>query len=108
MAFEIRANEIENKTIAKLTRHEIGKLGLNTVGVYTYKGELKSRLKGLKTTLKTDEQVNFESEKVRCEMIKIVSTNNEGVNEYALRLYNKEKEQYEEFYPILIGCDFFR
>jgi hypothetical protein len=65
MAFEIRVNEIENKTIAKLTRHEIGLLGLNTVGVYTYKGELKSRLRGLKTTLKTDEQVNYESESLR-------------------------------------------
>lgn len=108
MAFELRANEIKNETIAKLTRHEIGILGLNTVGIYTYKGELKSRLRGLKTTLKTDEQVNYESETVRWEMVKIVSSNDEGTNEYALRCYNKEKEQYEEFYQVLIGCEFFR
>lgn len=81
MTVEIKANEIKNETIAKLTRDEIGKLGLLNIGVYTYKGTLKCRVKGLKTTMKT---------------------------EYAIRCYNKIKDEYEEFYPVLIGCDFFK
>lgn len=52
MTVEIKANEIKNETIAKLTRDEIGKLGLLNIGVYTYKGTLKCRVKGLKTTVK--------------------------------------------------------
>ena len=35
MTVEIKANEIKNETIAKLTRDEIGKLGLFNIGVYT-------------------------------------------------------------------------
>lgn len=46
MTVEIKVNEIKNETIAKLTRDEIGKLGLLNVGVYTYKGTLKCRVKG--------------------------------------------------------------
>ena len=33
MTVEIKANEIKNETIAKLTRDEIGKLGLLNIGV---------------------------------------------------------------------------
>lgn len=106
MTVEIKANEIKNETIAKLTRDEIGKLGLLNVGVYTYKGTLKCRVKGLKTTVKTDEKQFFENDNVRWEAIKIVATCDE--TEYAIRCYNKIKDEYEEFYPILIGCDFFK
>lgn len=106
MKMEINVNKIKNETLAKLTRDEIGALGLVNCGCYTYKGSLKSRLKGLKTTMKTDMQVNFESESNRWEVIKIVAVGDEA--EYVIRLYNKERESYEEFYPILLGCDFFR
>lgn len=106
MTFDIKVNEIKNETLAKLTRVEIGNLGLVNCGCYTYKGSLKSRVKGLKVTMRTESQVNFESESNRWEVIKIVALGD--VDEYAIRLYNKERESYEEFYPILIGCDFFR
>ncbi len=107
MTVEIRANEIKNETIAKLTKDEIGKLGLNNIGVYTYKGTLKCRVKGLKTTVKTDEKQFFENDNVRWEAIKIVETCGYE-DEYAIRCYNKINDEYEEFYPVLQGCYFFK
>ena len=106
MTVEIKANEIKNETIAKLTRDEIGKLGLHNIGAYTYKGTLKCRVKGLKATMKTDEKQFFESDNVRWEAIKIVATCDE--TEYVIRCYNKTKDKYEEFYPVLMGCEFFK
>lgn len=106
MTVEIKANEIKNETIAKLTRVEIGKLGLLNVGIYTYKGVLKCRVKGLKTTVKTDEKQFFENDSVRWEAIKIVVTCDEP--EYAVRCYDKIKDEYEEFYPALLGCGLFK
>ena len=56
--------------------------------------------------MKTDEKQFFENDNVRWEAIKIVATCDEV--EYAIRCYNKIKDEYEEFYPVLIGCDFFK
>ena len=106
MTVEINANEIKNETIAKLTRDEIGKFGLYNVGIYTYKGVLKCRVNGLKTTVKTDEKQFFENDSVRWEAIKIVTTCDEA--EYVIRCYDKMKDEYEEFYPMLFGCNFFK
>lgn len=36
MTVEIKANEIKNETIAKLTRDEIGKFGFLNIGIYAY------------------------------------------------------------------------
>lgn len=106
MTVEIKANEIKNETIAKLTRNEISNFGLLNVGIYTYKGKLKCRVKGLKTTVKTDEKQFFEDDNIRWEVIKIVATCDEA--EYAIRCYDKIKDEYKEFYPVLIGCNFFK
>lgn len=103
---EINANKIKNETIAKLTKQEISELGLLNVGIYTYKGTLKTRIKGFKTTLKSEEKQFFESEAVRYEVIKIVATCDE--KEYAIRCYNKVKDEYEEHYNVLAGCKFFK
>lgn len=56
--------------------------------------------------MKTDEKQFFENDNVRWEAIKIVATCDE--TEYAIRCYNKIKDEYEEFYPVLIGCNFFK
>ena len=103
---EIDANRIENSTIMKLDRKEIGALGLVQAGVFTYKGELKSRVMGLKVTMRTENQVNFESDSIRYEVIKIIPQGEE--NEYAIRCYDKELESYDRNWMILTGCHFFR
>ena len=103
---EINLSQISNYTLSKLTRDEIYCLGLMTAGIYTYHGALKSRVKGFKTTLKTDTIQYFENDDVRWEVIKIVPRNFK--NEYAVRLFNKRLECYEDFYPVLIPTPFFK
>ena len=103
---EIDLSEISNYTLSKLTRNEIGSLGLMNMGIYTYKGTLKNRVKGFKTTAKTDALQYFENDKIRWEVIKIIPVAYEC--EYAVRLFNKTTDEYETFYPVLNGCEFFK
>ena len=103
---EIDLSEISNYTLSKLTRNEIGSLGLMNIGIYTYKGTLKNRVKGFKTTAKTDTLQYFENDNVRWEVIKIIPVAYEC--EYAVRLFNKTTDEYETFYPVLNGCEFFK
>lgn len=98
---------IKNSTIKKLDMHEVAELGLYSKGIYTYKGQVKTRVKGLKTTFRTETETHFEGEHVRWEVIQIVATNNEGVNEYAIRCFSKDKNEYVD-YMVLTGVDFMR
>lgn len=99
---------IKNETIKKLDRQEIADLGLYDKGIYTYKGDLKSRIKGFKTTKNTENERHFEGEHIRWEVIEIVATNDEGVREWAIRCFDKERNDYETFWQMIIGCEFFR
>lgn len=99
---------MKNSTIKKLDRFEIAELGMYDLGIYTFKGDLKSRVKGFKTTLRTDDETHFEGEDFRVEVIKIVATNNEGINEYAIRVFSEERAEYLKSWPIINGCNFFR
>lgn len=98
---------IKNSTIKKLDMHEIAELGLYNHGIYTFKGQVKSRVKGLKVTYRADDEVHFEGDHLRWEVIQIVATNDEGVNEYAIRCFSKDKNEYV-VYMILSGVDFMR
>jgi len=100
----IDVNRINNSTIAKLDRNEIGTLDLYNSGVYTYKGQLKSRKQGWKTVIVNSYQTDFVGEYTTLEFIKIVPLGDEP--EYAMRV--REKTGYMSSYPILWGCDFFK
>lgn len=43
---------------------------------------------------------------IKANEIKIVATCDEA--EYAIRCYDKIKDEYREFYPILLGCGLFK
>lgn len=103
---EIDLSEISNFAISKLTRDQICGLGLMSAGICTYQGELKKRVKGFKTSIITDRIQHFEDENVRWEVIKIVQRSVK--NEYAVRLFNKHLECYEDFYPVLIPTKLFK
>ena len=103
---EINLSQISNCTLSKLTRDEIYCFGLMNAGIYTYQGKLKSRVKGFKTTLRTDTIQYFEDDSVRWEVIKIVP--HDFKNEYAVRFFNKHLECYEDFYPVIIPTNFFK
>lgn len=111
--FKINVNEIENATIAKLNRKEIGRLGLSAnCGVYTFKGTPKKRKAGMKTTLFTDTEIHYESDYARFELIKIPTTicraNEDGMDEWAARYYDKEKDTYLDFWQVVHGCGYFK
>ena len=99
-------NELKNSTIAKLDRNEIGFFKLYDSGVYTYKGTLKSRKAGYKTSKVSDYQTNFYDDEHRIEFIRIQSLGDE--EEYAMRVFNIADNNYYKSFPILAGCDFFR
>ena len=103
---EIDLSDISNYALSKLTRNEICGLGLMNAGICTYQGELKKRVKGFKTRMINDRIQYFENDNVRWELIKIVPGSVK--NEYAIRLFNKHLECYEEFYPVIIPTNFFK
>ena len=103
---EIDLSEISNYALSKLTMAEIWGLGLMNAGISTYQGELKKRVKGFKTRVITDRIQYFEDDNVRWEVIKIVPRSIK--NDYAVRLFNKHLECYEDFYPVIIPTNFFK
>lgn len=103
---EIDLSEISNYALSKLTRDQIYGLGLMNAGICTYHGELKKRVKGFKTRILTDGSQYFEDDNARWEVIKIVPSIFK--NEYAVRLFNKHLDSYEDFYPVLIPTHFFK
>lgn len=103
---EIDLSEISNYALSKLTRNEIYGLGLMNAGICTYQGALKKRVRGFKTRMIRDRIQYFEDDNVRWEVIKIVPRSVD--NEYAVRLFNKHLECYEDFYPVLIPTQLFK
>ncbi len=97
---------MKNSTIKKLDRIEISELGLNNKGIYTYRGEIKSRIKGMKRTFNTADEIHFESDNTRVEIISIVSV--EDQKEWAIRMFDKKKDSYMEFWPVLFGLEYIR
>ena len=97
---------IENKTIAKLTADEIGELGLLNHGVMTYRGELKTRVKGFKTVNSGAERHFYDEEGNHAEFFKIVSTE-EDVDHWAMRIWLYQKGYSEDLTP-LFGLKFLK
>ena len=104
---ENKAVKVSNSTLAKLDRNEIGFFGLAGAAIWTYRGELKTRY----NKMKRQEMENgffFEgTNHLRVEFVKIVS-DEEGVDHWAGRIFNTEKNVYEEYGPGVYGCNFFR
>lgn len=94
---------IKNDTIKKLTVEE-----LNALGVYSeyyimlVKGTPKARLKGLKTTLKTDTEIHYENDYARYELIRTADTEETC---YAVRCYDKSIDCYNFLNPVA-ACEF--
>lgn len=98
--------EIKNSTLAKLTSKEIGDLGLCNYGVGLYRGDLKSRYNGMRR--QTNDGVTFwyEGEARRIEFTELESA--EEYREWAARIFDKTRNEYETFPMGIAGCGFFR
>lgn len=103
---EIQINNVQNETLRKLNWHEIGLFGLNNYGVYTYHGQLKTRKQGFKREVVSDWQTNFLGMGCRIEFVKIEQTDTD--TNYAMRVYDVERETYITAVNVLLGCDFFK
>lgn len=104
---------IENKTLAKLTKEEIGALDLVNYGVGLYRGDLKTRYNGMKRQTNDGVTFWFEGATARIEFTEIVSTDPEGRREWAARVFRKPDDlnnvgHYETFPLGIIGCEYFR
>lgn len=99
-------NRIKNETLRKLTWMEIGELDLNNYGVFTYHGELKARKKGFKTEVINEWQTNFVKSDYRIEFVKIEQTDEDA--NYAMRIFDTERETYITQVNMLLGCEFFK
>lgn len=97
---------ISNETIRKLNAREIGELDLVNNGVFTYHGTLKARKQGLKREVVNEWQTNFYNAVYRIEFIKIEQTSE--TTDYAMRVYDSEREEYLKDLNILYGCEFFK
>lgn len=102
----IDINEVENKTLAKLTAKEIGLFGLCNCGIGLYRGELKSRYNGMRRTSEDGVTFIFHGEKRNVEFTEIVSESD--TREWAARVYNNTLKEYEHFPMGITGCGFFR
>lgn len=89
---------IKNETIKKLTNEELQTFGVFSAHIISVKGKPKTRVKGLKTTLRTETEIHYEGEKVRYEVIR---TADEYQRQYVVRLYDKENEKYDWLSPLI-------
>lgn len=96
---------IKNETIKKLTTEELNNLGCFDIGIVPVKGIAKARVKGYKTTFKSESEMHYTSEKgnFRVELIRTADTNYSG---YAFRYFDLNKSKYEFVYLPLIACEF--
>lgn len=111
----IAIDRVKNSTLAKLTKDEIGDLGLCNVGVGLYRGDLKTRYNGM--TRKTNDGVTFwfesKSGKSRIEFTEIKNEDDDGLRHWACRLWVCDAEDkssgHYETYPLgIAGCPYFR
>lgn len=96
---------IKNETIKKLTHEELNNLGVFDIGVVCVKGIAKARVKGFKTTFKSDSEMHYTNEEraFRVELIRTADTEFTG---WGFRYYNIEKEKYEFVYLPMMACEF--
>ena len=89
--------KVENVTLKKLTSKEMQNLGLISIGCIPVRGEAKCRVKGYKTTFKSDTEVHYENEFDRVELVKLDSkswSNSEQMQDWCVRIFDKKRNEY--------------
>ena len=100
---------ITNETLKKLTSKEAQDLELFSIGCVFLRGEVKTRVRGYKTTMRTETEIHYTMNNVTVELIALDSKSDfEGkeMQDWCLRV-NKNGE-YEKFVQALFGINFMR
>lgn len=104
--------KISNETIKKLTVKELNDLGCGIIGIYTYKGQLKTRTKGFKRVQLDEKEFYFTSDDGMVQFVFIKTADETEVEQWAVRracmTNNDNIMHYEESWQVLWGCSFFK
>ena len=101
--------KITNETLKKLTSQEAQNLGLFSIGCLFLRGEAKIRVKGYKTTMRTETEVHYTMDDVTVELIALDSKSifmGSKMQDWCLRV--KKNGEYEELVQPLFGMNFIR
>lgn len=99
-------NKIKDETLAKLTNEEAQDLGLANIGFGFYKGELKTRYNGMKRVAKNEKTFVFEGTYLRAEFTELADKEEKPF--WAMRIFNKERNEYETYPMGIYGVYFMR
>jgi hypothetical protein len=99
------AAKVKNETLKKLTHEEINNLGLFDIGVVCVKGIAKARVKGYKTTLKSETEMHYTNEEKNFR-VELIKSADEEFTGWSFRYYDMAKEKYEFVYLPMIACEF--
>lgn len=101
--------KVENETLKKLTSREAQNLGLFSIGCLFLRGEAKTRVKGYKTTMRTETEIHYTMDDVTVELIALDSKSvfmGSKMQDWCLRV--KKNGEYEELVQPLFGMNFIR
>lgn len=101
--------KVKNETIKKLTSKEMQELGLISIGCIPVRGEAKCRVKGYKTTFKSDTEIHYENEFDRVELVKLDSKSwfdSKQMQDWCVRFFNKERNEYVSLVAPLWAINF--
>lgn len=101
--------KIKNETLKKLTNCEAQDLNLASIGCMFVKGKAKQRVKGYKTTLKSETEMHYENDAFRVELIALASKTDyygEPMQDWCVRVYVLNIDKYSEFVQPLFAINF--
>ena len=101
--------KITNVTLKKLTNEEANNLDLISIGCMFVRGSAKQRVKDYKTTLKTEDEIHYENDNIRVELIALASKSvfeGELMQDWCLRVYDMNKMEYITFVQPLFAIKF--
>ena len=101
--------KIANVTLNKLTTREALDLGLTNIGCMFVRGEAKQKVKGYKTTFKSETEMHYELGNGRVELVKLDSTSEfEGVvqQDWCVRMFNLDTNEYVDYVAPLFAIRF--
>lgn len=102
--------KIKNETLKKLTNEEANNLDLMNIGCMFVRGEAKQRVKGLKTTFKSETEMHYTgTNNKRVELIALASKSErygEIMQDWCVRIFDIEKNEYENFVMPLFAIKF--
>lgn len=102
--------KIRNETLKKLTNKEAQDLGLFSIGCMFVRGDAKQRVKGYKTTFKSENEMHYECGNALVELVALNSKSEnidgEVKQDWCVRVFDTSKMEYVTFVQPLFAINF--